>query len=270
MEVDQEQSLVFTLEAEDGSSFQVELQQVVTIDGKDYGILVNLADDSCTIMRMIGSEEETTFSVIETDEEFERVSAHLDKLAEQYRQDAEATSREIETLREQGDAKMNDKLFEQASESYLSAWNLVDGDTYGPEDAFWLLMSLADANMRNREFENAMDVLAVAFQNFQELALGNSYFHLRVGQTKYHLDPENDSRQAGSAIDDLARALVCGGIEMFDGEDREFLSMVTSILEPPEGFESWEESRGKFAGMARDRLESASGYPKKIIEERLR
>lgn len=68
---------------EHGEEIFMKLQEIVTINDKDYAILSvakedslptdNDEDDELTVMRMIKTEDECTFEVIEDDEEFKFV-----------------------------------------------------------------------------------------------------------------------------------------------------------------------------------------------------
>ena len=68
---------------EHGEEIFMKLQEIVTINDKDYAILSvaqenslptdDNEDDELTVMRMIKTEDECTFEVIEDDEEFKFV-----------------------------------------------------------------------------------------------------------------------------------------------------------------------------------------------------
>ncbi len=64
-------------------------------------------------------------------------------------------------------------------------------------------------------------------------------------------------------IDNLARALICGGIEIYRHEDEKYLEPVIQVLHPPTGFSSWHEAVGE--GCSVDKLNGVSGFPADLI-----
>jgi hypothetical protein len=57
-------------------------------------------------------------------------------------------------------------------------------------------------------------------------AIGNPYIHLRLGETQFELG--NIDR----AKDELARAYMGGGDEVFEGDDPKYLRFIMEILRP--------------------------------------
>ena len=128
------------------------------------------------------------------------------------------------------------------------------------EDAFWLLLSGANAQFSAGDFEDCLDTCITAFELFKELGyvVGNPFFHLRLGQASFEVEPPEDRDEGGMTIDNLARALICGGIEIFNNEDAKYLEPVLEVLDPPAGFSSWHEAAGE--GCSVDKLNGASGF----------
>jgi hypothetical protein len=176
----------------------------------------------------------------------------------------------VRALRGGGDAAMAAGRYAEADEAYARAWNMLVEtprgiDDYGLEAAFWLLVSRMDALYRRGELAQAHDAGARIQRAFAGLALGNPFFHLRAGQLLFALDGEaihaGDGR--GTCADHLARALICGGIDLFEGEDPKYLGFVLPRLKPPKGYPSWEATsrrQGGDAALSRDRLNGAPAY----------
>ncbi len=85
---------IITLEGEDGTSYNCQILDIIEFEGNDYGILLKLKDEteededdeedeSLVIMRLIQKEDHSIFRTIESDDEFERVVAHVEELARQ-------------------------------------------------------------------------------------------------------------------------------------------------------------------------------------------
>ena len=80
-----------------------------------------------------------------------------------------------------------------------------------------------------------------------------------MGQASYELDtPEERENERGPTLDNLARALICGGIEIFAGEDHKYRDAVLAVLRPPQGYASWHEAKGE--GCSMDKLNGAKGF----------
>ena len=106
---------------------------------------------------------------------------------------------------------------------------------------------------------NVAHEIAGAFAT--EKFLGNPLFHLRVGQCLYELldQDERELSGPGTMHDELARALIGGGIEIFDGEDPKYLAAITKVSKPPDGVASWEATRGT-GGTSVEMLNGAAGF----------
>lgn len=179
------------------------------------------------------------------------------------------------TSRQLADDAMREGKFQAANDHYNAAWdNYAEqrksasdagkvkefDELHTAENAFWLLLSGANAQFSAGDFEGCLDTGMTAFDLFKDLGyvVGNPFFHLRIGQASFELDPPADCDPAGMTIDNLARALICGGIEIYGHEDEKYLQPVIQVLRPPEGFSSWHEATGE--GCSVEKLNGASGF----------
>jgi hypothetical protein len=179
------------------------------------------------------------------------------------------------TSRHLADDSMRVGDFQSANDHYYAAWEnyavqrkaAADAGkvhefdrSHTAEDAFWLLLSGANAQFCAGDFEGCLDTCTTAFDLFKDLGyvVGNPFFHLRVGQASFELEPPEDRDERGTTIDNLARALICGGIEIFNNEDAKYLEPILQVLRPPEGYSSWHDAAGE--GCSVDNLNGASGF----------
>lgn len=88
----QQEEAIITLEGEDGHSYSCQILDIFDFEGQEYALLLKMgepknegADDdeegSLVIMRLIQREDQSIFQTIESDDEFERVVAHVEELA---------------------------------------------------------------------------------------------------------------------------------------------------------------------------------------------
>jgi len=63
-------------------------------------------------------------------------------------------------------------------------------------------------------------------------AIGNPFLHLRLGQSLFELGERR------SALDELARAYLGGGREIFKREDPKYLAELGKMIRPPAGQDS--------------------------------
>lgn len=175
---------------------------------------------------------------------------------------------QTEHLRSQGDNSMKRKRWGDAADKYAAAWRLVtsnpaEREAYTPERAFWLMMAGLEAAFRAGQHGAVLGMGKAAhqqFARFEGLVVGNPYFHLRMGQAKFERQPgKSHETGPGTALDELTRALICGGTALFREEDPTYLAAVQAVLDPPDGFASWDEA-GEIEGAATEVLRGAEGY----------
>ncbi len=78
---------------EDGEKFEVELIDMVTVDDVEYAVLAPIEEHHCdhedcdcgdyVLMRVKRDGEEYSFETIDDDDEFEKVAAYIDELADE-------------------------------------------------------------------------------------------------------------------------------------------------------------------------------------------
>jgi len=93
----------------------------------------------------------------------------------------------------------------------------------------WLLAHLAEVYFRTGRLTAARRALTDAM--YCPGTIGNPWLHLRQGQVNYEL---SDMERAD---DELARAYLGGGREIFAKEDPKYMARVEAILRPPPGME---------------------------------
>jgi hypothetical protein len=181
------------------------------------------------------------------------------------------------------DQLMRDGKYIEAENVYWQAWeayadariaaNASDAveafdDRHPPSDAFWMLVSGANSQFSIGDFEGCIDTLETASNLFKDMGLviGNPFFHLRVGQASLKVDPISISDNSSAATDNLARALICGGTEIFKGEDPSFLIEITAILRPPAGYSCWDEVSGY--GCSVEKFSEATGFLRDVFAEK--
>ena len=159
------------------------------------------------------------------------------------------------------DEHMRSKRPGDALAAYQAAWSQLQ-DELSETQQVWLLLSIANAALRFGDFEEAFSALSVLPEHYAEsgIVVGNPLFHLLVGLS-YHGLNENPNGET----DNLARALVCGGPEIFSGEDPSHLKRMTEVLRPPAELGTWTG----YVGCSRDLLNEATGYLRDLLTERI-
>jgi hypothetical protein len=149
----------------------------------------------------------------------------------------------------------------KALEAYQDAWSQLAGKL-DPVQQVWLLLSIANSAIRSGDFEEAFGALSVLPEHYanSNVVAGNPFFHLLVGLCLHGLNEDPDGE-----TDNFARALICGGQEVFTHEDPQHLRRIKKILEPPAETGTW----NGYTGCSRDLLNGATGYLRELITERL-
>ena len=187
----------------------------------------------------------------------------------------------VERLFEEGDNSSRQQNWQDASKQYGKSFNYyaihigIDSELrkqYGPESPMWLLYNKMHADFQLGDYLEVMQAAAVVHQQFGKLkgfVIGNPYFHLRVGQAKYRLCPNEDQRNMpgpGSPRDELARALIGGGPRLFANEPAEYYQFVQSFLRPPQDCATWDDASDY--GCLIEALNSSRGYLRELFTER--
>ncbi len=146
-----------------------------------------------------------------------------------------------------------------AMEAYRTAWPHTELDD---TQRVWLLLSIANAAIRYGEYNEAFEALSALHEKYAEtgIVVGNPLFHLLVGLA-YHGLNENERAET----DNFARALICGGPEMFNGEDPAHLQRLMEILRPPAELGTWTG----YEGCSRESLNGAAGYLRDLLTEKI-
>jgi tetratricopeptide (TPR) repeat protein len=145
------------------------------------------------------------------------------------------TNQKIQKLSAEGDELAASGRFEDALKAYWAAWDLLPEPQTDWEAATWLLAAIGDANFLGGDYNAGRENLSMAMHC--PGAPGNPFLHLRLGQCQLELG--NQDR----AADELARAYMAEGHELFRNEDPKYLAFLKSRLDPPPG--GWADERKK-------------------------
>lgn len=134
---------------------------------------------------------------------------------------------QVRAQAEEGERLMGSGDLNAAFRAFLAALNRLPAPWPQWNAAGWLLMALGECSFRHGNWKSAAGPLQDAI--FCPGGLGNPWLHLRLGQVRFELGEEP------RAIDELARAYMGGGREVFEGEDPKYFALVERVLEPPPG-----------------------------------
>ncbi len=101
--------------------------------------------------------------------------------------------------------------------------------------SLWFHAAIGDAQFLARDYDEARITWMEAILDG---GLGNPFIHLRRGQTMYEL---GNLDEAGN---ELLKALLIEGVDIFDESDPKYLDYVTGIAQPPAGREDWDDFQG--------------------------
>ncbi|MGE3807420.1 MAG: hypothetical protein AB7K24_22375 [Gemmataceae bacterium] len=131
----------------------------------------------------------------------------------------------ITLLSEEGN-QLADKGDDAAAlQKYKEAWELIPDDKANWEASTWILASTGEVFFRQRNFEKALNLFLRAVQGPN--GLGNPYIHLRIGQLQF------EAGNLKGAGDNLTRAYMGAGEEIFEREDPKYLTYLRTILLAP-------------------------------------
>jgi tetratricopeptide (TPR) repeat protein len=139
----------------------------------------------------------------------------------------DVTHGRVESLSSEGNALVEAGDLAGALKMYGRALKLLPEPTHRWEAATWLFTALGDVLFLERKYRQAKDALNEAMRCPN--AIGNPFIHLRLGQANYEL------KEIDCAKDELARAYIGGGDELFEGEDPKYKLFIKEILRPEQG-----------------------------------
>lgn len=128
-------------------------------------------------------------------------------------------------LSKEGDRLADAEDYRAAVERYIEALDLLPEPKTDWDACTWLLAAIGDANFRSGNHEQARAALTDAMHC--PGAIGNPFIHLRLGQAQFELG--NMQR----ANDELARAYMGAGKEIFSEEDPKYFTHLKTVLLPP-------------------------------------
>jgi tetratricopeptide (TPR) repeat protein len=134
----------------------------------------------------------------------------------------------IRALCAEGDASARYEDFPAALAKYWAAWDLLPEPKTQWQAATWILAAIGDANYLGGDFQAGRDNLSMAMHCPE--AIGNPLLHLRLGQCQYELG------NLDRAADELARAYMGAGADIFRGEEKYFDFLKTRLHPPPGGW----------------------------------
>lgn len=148
------------------------------------------------------------------------------------------THEEIKDLCAQGDQQAQSGEYPAALRLYWKAWDLLPEPKAHWDAATWILAAIGDANFLGGDFQAGRDNLSNAMHCPN--AIGNPFLHLRLGQCQFELGDDN------RAADELTRALMGGGEEVFEREDPKYFAFLKTKLKPPPGGRSDKKKKSKW------------------------
>jgi len=108
--------------------------------------------------------------------------------------------------------------FREAIARYNQAWELISEPKYEWRASTWILAAIADASYLGGYGASARQALDDVMHCPD--AIGNPFLHLRRGQVLY------DDDQLDAAADELMRAYMGAGLEIFGSEDPKYLQFL--------------------------------------------
>jgi hypothetical protein len=126
----------------------------------------------------------------------------------------------IEELCSNGDKFADAQVFESAIAEYNKAWELIPDPKNNWEASTWVLAAIADSAFFAGYKTTAREALEYAMTC--PGAIGNPFLHLRYGQVLF------DVSELDISADELMRAYMAEGKNIFEGEDPKYLEFLAT------------------------------------------
>jgi tetratricopeptide (TPR) repeat protein len=130
----------------------------------------------------------------------------------------EAVYAQVKALSAEGDAHAESGAHDAALRCYADALRLLPEPWEKWKAATWLLAAIADVHFSAKRFVAVRDAVSDAMHC--PGAIGNPFLHLRLGQACFELG------ELDRAADELIRAYMGAGDEVFEQEDDKYLAFL--------------------------------------------
>ncbi len=161
----------------------------------------------------------------------------------------------IQSLSAEGDALVEQGDYPAALKCYWAAWDLLPVTQTEWEAATWLLGSIGDANFFGGDFVAGRDNLSMAMHC--PGAIGNPFLHLRLGECQFEIG------NLDRAADELTRAFMGAGEEIFRDEPPKYLAFLKTRIKPP-----YEGGKGPLGGALGQTASMISAFFKRLLGKR--
>ena len=131
-----------------------------------------------------------------------------------------STHESIVELCKMGDDLAEQDRHEEAISKFNEAWKIIPDPKNEWEASTWVLAAIADSCFFLRKLKSAREALEYAMSC--PGGLGNPFLHLRLGQVCF------EAGDLDIATDELMRAYMGGGSEIFSKEEPKYLEFLAS------------------------------------------
>lgn len=135
---------------------------------------------------------------------------------------SDAIHKQISALSLYGDKLAAALRYDDAIEKYKEALRLLPPPRQNWEAATWIYVAIGDTRFKQRDFGKAFKCFVNATHCPD--GIGNPYVHLRLGQCAFESDDFD------TASDELARAYMSEGEDIFLEDDEKYLLFIRKVL----------------------------------------
>lgn len=130
---------------------------------------------------------------------------------------------EIISLCKKSDELFKAEKFDEAKKCYLDALRQLPPEYSEWEAATWIYVAIEDIHFHLKNYDKAF----MCFYNAVQCpgGLGNPYIHLRLGQLYF------EQSYFDKSADELTRAYMGGGIDLFMEDDPKYLEFLETRIE---------------------------------------
>lgn len=129
---------------------------------------------------------------------------------------------QIDSFCQQGDEHLNAGAFKKALKAYESALELIPTPRENYSQSTWIFTAIGEVHYFCERYLKALQSFHCALQCPD--GLGNPLIHFRLGQVHY------DIYELEKAADELTRAYMGAGREIFDDEDPKYYTFLKTPI----------------------------------------
>jgi tetratricopeptide (TPR) repeat protein len=144
---------------------------------------------------------------------------------------SEELQAELDQVAAEGNALAEQGKYSEAASVFRSGFDMITPPREGRSTSLLFIVAIGDMQWLGKDYQASLETWRDAILLYG--GFGNPFVHLRRGQALFELGNKAE------ASNELLRALLLGGEDVFAREELDYWVFITSQADAPEGYPDW-------------------------------